>query len=314
MWNETGRIGGGRTDGLGNVRLALDSLHRLHAFVTARKMGFLPQRTVIGAGDTVTMILTPQATALPLLAVQSRALRCPVNDDSLAVQLWTSASRQYARDREQLYFGYVGATSRERVAAEERGYGDALSEPRVGGINPANYWPSKPGVASVQVNVPPPYAVYERHINLDGAVWLWRYSQLHFGSASHFATAEFRAGHTMTVLAQNDGVTTLGFCPRASSEMEIQGELQVGPDSTLRAARWQFIARHDDEDAGGEATFGISRLDGAPYLVAVRGSSWRRADRGHYEQERFELQDMRLGRSQADVDVRRPVPGLIRTP
>ena len=93
--------------------------------------------------------------------------------------------------------------------------------------------------------------------------------------------------------------TIIGFCPRSGGEPSIEGELEVSDDQQLRAARWHVRVEHDDEDAGGEASFGTGVLGGRRYLVAIRGSRWRRADRGHYEQERFDLAAWRFGESLA---------------
>lgn len=63
---------------------------------------------------------------------------------------------------------------------------------------------------------------------------------------------------------------------------------------------------HDDEDAGAEATFGRTSFEGKQYLVAVRGSSWRRAGKNLYNQDRYERFGWRLGHTQEEAHVARP--------
>jgi hypothetical protein len=295
-WSESARLASARSDGLGNARLSVDRAHATNAFVTARRMGFVAIRVPLPASDSLTLVLTEVASRLPVLAVQSRTLRCPIASDTAAERLWSATAARYGRGQDTLFFGFTGTSIQERVAAEERGYGNDTGRARVGGIYPTAGRP-------ILLNSPPSYGAYERHLSILGEYWQWRYTPLQTSAAWHFASATFQAGHSMTVLARTEDAITIGFCPRARSDADIEGELQIGADTTFRAARWQFVVGHDDEDAGGEATFGVARMDAVPYLIAIRGSAWRRADRGHYEQERFEHRGWRLGRTLADIQI-----------
>jgi hypothetical protein len=139
--------------------------------------------------------------------------------------------------------------------------------------------------------------MFERHTNLLGEFWRWRYAPLEEFAAEHFVSERFHERHTMMVLGRSADATVIGFCARHHEQTEIEGELQIGPDTLLRSGRWFYRVPHDDEDAGGEATFGIASFEGYSYLVAVRGSSWRRAGRNLYNQVRHEKREWRLGRS-----------------
>lgn len=212
------------------------------------------------------------------------------------MKLWQAAAFRYGTDQRSLYFGYVGYTFTERVAEDQRGYGDDERGDSTFGV-----W--TPAAQDPQLEQSPPvYAGYVRSRNMLGEFKHWIYAPLGGVAAWHFATSAFAERHTLTVLGRTQDATIIGFCPTNRREADIQGELEVGDDSFFRSARWWFRVPHDDEDAGGEATFGIGHLGGRPYLVAIRGSQWRRADRHHDEQARFELAAWRLGTSVAEIN------------
>src|SRR2546423_15658951 len=92
---------------------------------------------------------------------------------------------------------------------------------------------------------------------------------------------------------------------RDRDHAEVEGELQIGSDLRFRSARWSYRLPHDDEDAGGEATFGVTEFEGSNYLVAVRGSAWRRAGRNLYNQERYESSAWRVGHTLEEMQTER---------
>ena len=150
---------------------------------------------------------------------------------------------------------------------------------------------------------PPPYATWERRVDGGSAVWRWRYAPIDQFAASHFASARFLEAHSLQVLGRSGNATVLGFCPRGAEKTGIEGELQVSDAGEFREARWRFRVDHDDEDAGGEVTFASAKFEDGVYLFALRGSSWRRAREGLYNQDRFALTEWRFGRSISDVEL-----------
>jgi hypothetical protein len=184
----------------------------------------------------------------------------------------------------------MGAVVTETVTADQRGYGDG-SEMTTPSRN--EHFSARGDFGST---LPPPYAMYERHINVSGEYWRWRYASLNSIAAEHFVTERFRARHRLTVLGHSAGATVVGFCPIDASSAEIEGELQIGPGATLLAARWFFRVPHDDEDAGGESTFTTVPFEESSYLVGVRGSTWVRATPKLYNQRRFAIASWRLSR------------------
>jgi hypothetical protein len=297
LWGPAGRMASARTTGSGIARLEHPSAAEPNVYVTARRLGFAPARVAPFPGaDSLTVHLSAVAVSLPVLAVESRPLRCPVMPDSAARELWTAAASRYGSGQDTLNFGFVRSVARERVPRDQRGYGEALGVPSRGG-----WYPPPPPMR--QRVAPVPYATFVRRVTLMGTSAQWQYSPLHTFAAWHFADRSFGQRHDFAMLGRTAHSTIIGYCPRQRSDAEIQGELEIGDDSLFRAGRWTFLVRHDDEDAGAEATFGVGVFEGRRLLVAIRGSSWRSAGQGHYEQERFELTGWRFGHSEASARV-----------
>ena len=118
---------------------------------------------------------------------------------------------------------------------------------------------------------------------------------MHGSAAGLFASAKFGQEHAFIVLGHSGDATILGFCAQARSGPDIDGELEVGADTVFLGASWSFCLPHDQEDAGGEATFGVAHLEGAQYLVAVRSSMWRQVRRDLYDQTRYVLDAWKFG-------------------
>ncbi|MDB4881221.1 MAG: hypothetical protein JWL60_2667 [Gemmatimonadetes bacterium] len=290
VWSDSGRVAAGRSDGGGTVRLILPRPRARGLTVAVRRLGHAPTQRVLGDADTVSVALAAVPGTLPALAVSARVLRCPLASEASAEALWRAAAGRYARGQERLFFGYVDLSGEERVAAESRGYGEELEKRRMGMAMSLD----ERSLAALMV---PPYATSARRRDISGESTRWLYAELEDRQASHFASEAFGARHAFTVLGSSDGSTVLGFCPRDGEAPAIEGEIRIDADTVMRAARWQFRVPRDDDDAGGEVAFGTARLDGQSYLIAIRGSSWRRADRGFYEQRRFERVGWRFGRT-----------------
>lgn len=292
-WNPGVRLAGARTDGSGTAHLALQGAPMSDAFVLVRRIGFAPARIVLAGRDSLVITLTEVPVALPVLALDTRPLHCPAVPDAMAESLWIAAASRYGHGATRLYFNWSGARVQETVTGDQRGYGDGTELHSVGR---GGTLPTPEGRGDAMLREPPPYAAYERHLNISGESWRWRYAPLEESAAEHFVSEKFHARHVFVVLGRSAGASVIGFCPRDPSTPEIMGELQIGADTLLRAARWSFQVPHDDEGAGGEAAFSVTRFENTDYLVSIRGSAWRRAGRDLYNQDRFELFSWRLRR------------------
>ena len=296
-WGSHGRLAGAYTDAAGIARLNFDRAQALRGFVTARRLGYAPVRVDIPDADSLTVSLLPVPTSLPAVSIHSRELHCPASTDSAADRLWAMAAARYQNGQGYPpWLGYVDAFDDESVLRDQRGYGEELRRRRMG-VTMAN------DSATAWLVPPPPYASWDRHMDAGGEYWMWRYTPLEQFASWHFATESFHQRHTLVMLGESAGATTIGFCARDRKQPDIDGELVIGPDTLFRSARWQFRVPHDGNDAGGEATFDVGRLDGNFFLVPIRGSSWYRSGRERYDQERFERLAWRLGHSQAEATV-----------
>jgi hypothetical protein len=283
IWDSQGKAGFGRTDGNGVVRIQRERTVRAGAFLLVRRLGFAPARIPYGGNDSLTVELTAVSVELPVLAVSTRELRCPSVTEPEADSIWRASAGRYSALGTNVRIDAVGYTVNETVPTEQRGFADP-NELRPPMYGTGGSYGGQPGLED-----PPPYAFYERHVGTwVGEYWQWRYAALESHSAEHFLGERFHEGHTMTVLGRTESTTVIGFCPRDNSQPDLKGELQIGESGLLMGARWFFRVPHDDEDAGGEATFAPTLFDGRDYLIAIRGSFWRRAGKNLYNQRRFE--------------------------
>lgn len=282
IWDVQGRAGLGRTDGFGAVRIALERAPAASPFVLVRRLGYAPARVPFEMRDSMTIAMTAVATRLPVLAVRTKELRCPSTTEPEADSVWRVSANRYSMRLTRFRIDWTGYLASETVTAEQRGYADPYE------VRPPMYRAGGSVRGQTGMEDPPPYAMYERHLALGGEYWQWRYANLESYSADHFLSERFREQHSMVVLGRTESTTLIGFCPRYDSQADLQGELQIGINASLMGARWFFRVPHDDEDAGGEATFAPTIYDGREYIVAIRGSFWRRAGKNLYNQRRFE--------------------------
>ena len=288
VWSDSGRLAVGRTDGAGILRLPVSREKTPIAFITARRVGFGPGRLSFPAADSVTVWLTQRAAELATVAVTSRPLRCPAESEQEAVALWHRAAARYTAGQDTMPFSYLGSVAEESVSPVERGFGDPPTQRILGGSDPrAKNWPAFGGPNSYIYGAfhPPFGPAYEK----------WTYPAMHGSAAGLFASESFGEQHMFIVLGHSGDATILGFCARARSGPDIDGELEIGSDTLFLGARWSFQLPHDQEDAGGDATFGVAKLDGARYLVAVRSAEWRRVRRDLYDQTRYVLDAWKFG-------------------
>ncbi len=282
LWDVQGSAGFGRTNDVGTVRIALERTLATGAFVVVRRLGYAPARVPYVMRDSMTIALTPVAAPLPALDVRTKELRCPSATEPEADSVWRASASRYSTRLNQFAIDWTGYVVGENVTSEGRGY-----------PNPGETWqPPYTALGSLRgqrvFDDPPPYAVYEHYNGPFGEVRHWLYTLRARDSADHFLSERFHQRHSLVVLGATESMTIIGFCPQDESQADVQGELQIGVNAALMGARWLFRVPHDDEEAGGEATFAPTLYDGREYLVAIRGSSWHRVGKNLYSQMRFE--------------------------
>lgn len=300
VWGAQELLAATRTDGAGHAYIPAIRGGNAPAFVLVRRLGFVPARLPWIGGDSLALNLIAAPALLPVLALATKSLSCPAASEREAEELWARAAARYSRGATELFFQWIGGRIEETVSAEQRGYGDGGD---FRAVTRGAILPDTTARGRILLRNPPPYAVYERHTSLTGEYSRWRYAPLQDAAAEHFVSPGFRERHALVVLGHSADGTILGFCPRSTEEAEITGELQFGEDGALRAARWFVEVPHADEGAGGEATFSETTFEGQRYVVAIHGSTWRRASQGLFNQDRFAFIRWRFGRTLADSRV-----------
>ena len=282
LWDVQGSAGFGRTNDVGTVRIALERALATGAFVVVRRLGYAPVRVPYEMLDSMTIAMTAVAALLPSLTVRTTTLRCPSATEPEADSVWRASASRYSARLTQFTVDWTGYVVGENVTSEGRGY------PNPGEVRQPPYTPLGSSQKQPVFDDPPPYAVYGRYNGPFGEFREWRYSLREIYSADHFLSERFHQRHSLVVLGTTGSTTTIGFCSQDESQADVQGELQIGVNALLMGARWSFRVPHDDEDAGGEATYAPTVHDGREYIVAIRGSSWRRVEKNRYSQMRFE--------------------------
>ena len=291
-WSDSGRLAMGHTDGAGIARLPVSVERTPIAFITARRMGFSPGRLSFPSADSVTVWLQQKTTELATVAVTARPLRCPARSEDEAVTLWSRAAARYTPGQDTMPWSFLGTIANESVSAKERGFGEAPTVWSLG-YEYAKPNPSTGHGRSSHWDGPYSFIYGTYHPPFGEPFDRWTYPTMMGAQAGVFASGRFGEQHTFVILGRAADIVTLGFCAR--TRPDIDGELEIGPDTTMLGARWTFRLPHHQEDAGGESTFGVAHLDGAQYLVAVATATWRRIRPDLYDQTRYILEAWKFG-------------------
>ncbi|HST61114.1 MAG TPA: hypothetical protein VLK84_20600, partial [Longimicrobium sp.] len=106
----------------------------------------------------------------------------------------------------------------------------------------------------------------------------WDYRALDHGLLQDFTGVYFGEAHTLSLVPLGAEGMAIAFCPRGRMERtgQIEGTLELAPDTTLRLARWSFRTRPPDEDAGGEASYYAPDAALGNALLARESLFWRK--------------------------------------
>jgi hypothetical protein len=105
---------------------------------------------------------------------------------------------------------------------------------------------------------------------------LWEHPLLESTEASHFTDSLFGALNTLKLLGSaSAGSSVLSFCSKRQVP-GIEGELDIGPDTTIRSASWVFRTPPPVEEAGGRVVFAAPDSLLPDFARAVVGVFWRK--------------------------------------
>ena len=268
LWVGRRRVASGLTGSDGRFGLSSGGVAE-ETILVVRAIGYSPETRAVHASDgVISILLTPVAVMLDPVLVQA-APRCPRRDSPDARSVWVKARQRNRHDEPSGLKSLQALAARLRVSAEELGTFDSNR------LQPAELW--------IGGNV-------ERRIADSGYAWhaaagisnprfdFWQYPYLESGFAHHFVDSLFGRLHTFSLLdTLSDGSVAISFCPLRRRSNRIQGEIQIGPDGSLRKVSWVFLTSAPQEHAGGMAIFPHSPGDGWPVPVPLVGAFWRKA-------------------------------------
>lgn len=268
------------TDADGRVRV--DSLQ----FRDSRRLSFshLMYRTRILPSslleDGTVIELEARALEVEGITVLVDARSCPQPDDPEARRRWRVASSGYSS-----VTGYQESFART-LSAVGMVRSTELFDVPVERLQPASSWRT----AATWPTEPGTYPLLEARVETDGYVWErglttgsrhlnWAYPTFEGRHAYHFATETFGGLHSFFLVAEDQGVSTIGFCPgpALTGLPSIRGTIVLSEVEGLLSAEWRFQSPKPDEEAGGEVLFAtyVGSVGGDAHLMAARGLFYR---------------------------------------
>ena len=79
------------------------------------------------------------------------------------------------------------------------------------------------------------------------------------------------------VISRTGSGITLAFCPKSRQRPYVKGEIQLAPDLTITAVRWEFVTSGATSSYGGLALFGPRRgVTERTHLLPTAAITWTR--------------------------------------
>lgn len=278
LWGNTRELARALTDSAGRFRFTPDQAAGATT-VLARRIGLRPGSTpLFDGGPDLRLVLEPVAIALPAMTATAVQRACPGADQPDARALWRSVADRYV------------------AAPSDRGHGTVMLR-RVGEVPGAevaeidedrlrDHWRAVHGEirrdwarfipdSGYAGRTPEHRSGFEPH---EETSLHWRYAPLHREMVEHFISGDFGRRHAFRAWRHSDGSATLAFCRvRGTRGPDIEGTLELAPDSSIASASWRFLTPRPDEDAGGHVIF-VPPPVSARFrrLVPARSVFWRR--------------------------------------
>ncbi|HEY2824340.1 MAG TPA: carboxypeptidase-like regulatory domain-containing protein [Gemmatimonadales bacterium] len=265
LWNGAERRGAAVTSSDGRFRFA--EAGGQSSIIVVRRIGSQPVRAVADR-PALHVTMMPIAVMLaPILA--GTAPRCPQRDQREARALWTAMMHRY-RVR--------GSWGQMSVNAAQ--YSAIVRAEDLGTIDTALL---QAGAAVGQGGSPAFLRAQRRKLGYgwrtqdfhQGWFDLWEHPLLESAEAFHFADSLFGELNNLRLVESAPDGYRLAFCSKRDKP-GIEGDLDIGPDTTLRGATWIFRTPKPVEEAGGRVVFAAPE-SGLPYVaLAIMGMFWRK--------------------------------------
>jgi len=239
--------------------------------VVVRAIGFRPAMQSISDGDSVIHVqLFAAAITISGIVVKATPPDCRRREDPTARQLWKKAAARYSTRYESVALGSHMRWVTGVVAADRIGQADTtgLTWGQLGAVGSERAewrrWIAREGYA----RPPESFSFYGRGD--------WDYPPLESTYTQHFVDSTFGRLSKFTQIAPQGGGWILTFCSRRTDKPFIVGTLDVGPDTSLVAATWEFHTEKPSERAGGQAIFTPrATVDSEAFLLPAFGLFWR---------------------------------------
>jgi hypothetical protein len=239
--------------------------------VVVRAIGFQPVSRSIPMRDTVLEIrLRAAALLMTGIEVQGTPPDCRRHEEPTARRLWSAAATRYSTRYERVALGAHMRWVTGVVLADRLGQVDTagLSWGQRGAVGSERAewreWITSEGYA----RPPGTFSIYGRGD--------WDYPPLESTYAQHFADSSFGRLSKFTRVTSENGDWILTFCPQRTTKPFIVGTIEIGPDTSLVAATWEFHTQRPAERAGGEVVFAPrAAVDSEAFLLPALGLFWR---------------------------------------
>jgi hypothetical protein len=245
--------------------------------LTLTHLGYRTLTVSLKSSDTVLDLrMELQPIALPDLTVSKAAAACPNRDADRARSLWQAARERYTTTTSER-----GISMRMLTASE-----DLVPASQVGAIPEERLRPSAlQRAGATKTPAPGRYVDVNVRIRTDGyghragtGSKNWNFVPLEGHHAHHLAYDVFGERRTLSVVDDVESEVVIAFCPVRKDQVEIEGLLVIGRNSSFISAQRRFRTPDRRDDAGGEVVFApwSDRPGERPHLLAARGMYWRR--------------------------------------
>ncbi len=272
LWDGDRMLASAWTDREGTFRISTTRSWTPAWRLRVERLGYEPADVPVPeAALTVAVVVEPAPLPLPGLRIEAEVDLCSAPDQPAARALLEGASRLHQSGLDTLAIATYTEEWTDTIASEPAGP-DRTSEGLIGQRSSApllrlswNRRIERDG-----------YAFRVRRSDSERSYDSWSYAPLEADLAPHFLSEAFEERHRFRVETADGAGWILRFCGTEREDPYLTGLLELGPDTLVARAEWEFHTPEPDESAGGWAGFD-TRDDGfgRPLLLPRESFIWR---------------------------------------
>ncbi|MSR23208.1 MAG: carboxypeptidase regulatory-like domain-containing protein [Gemmatimonadetes bacterium] len=236
------------------------------------RLGYEPTEVPVPSGaGSVAIVVAPAPVPLPGLRIEAVADICSRREDPAARRLWQAAARLHA-----------GGLDTLGIASYTEEWTDTLPSDAKLSAEVAESWIGQ------RTSAPLRRLSWNRRIEREGYAFLvrrsdrersydsWSYAPLEADLAPHFVDQTFGRLNRFHIEVADAAGWILRFCGTEQDRPFLEGAIELGPDTLMRRAEWEFRTHDPDESAGGWSLFDPQpEGDAAPLLLPRESLTWR---------------------------------------